>query len=113
MRDIFRETFLGFIRVHLLHHASEERIYGSEMIEELRRHGYDISPGTIYPILHAMEKAGYLVSAQEVVLGKVRRYYEITDPGREVLEGLKQKVRELTHEVLGHDAAPAAATRRR
>lgn len=109
MRDIFRETFLGFIRVHLLHHAAKERIFGIEMIEELRHHGYELSPGTLYPILHAMESAGYLVSEPEVVAGKVRRYYRITPVGQEVLEQLRRKVRELSGEVLAE--SPSAAPR--
>lgn len=110
MRDIFRETFLGFIRVHLLHHAAQERIFGTEMIEELRHHGYELSPGTLYPILHAMQEAGYLASETEAVAGKVRRYYSITPAGLEVLEALKLKVRELTEEVLGEEAPrPAVA----
>jgi DNA-binding PadR family transcriptional regulator len=109
MRDIFRETFLGFVRVHLLHHAAEERIFGTEMIEELAHHGYELSPGTLYPILHAMEAAGYLASEQELVAGKLRRYYAITPEGLVVLEKLKQKVRELTHEVLKHDIRQTAA----
>jgi len=110
MRDIFRETFLGFIRVHLLHHAAEERIFGTEMIEELAHLGYELSPGTLYPILHAMETAGYLASEQELVAGKIRRYYAITPEGLTVLEKLKQKVRELTHEVLKDEVGkPAAA----
>lgn len=116
MRDIFRETFLGFIRVHLLHHAAKERIFGTEMIEELAHHGYDLSPGTLYPILHAMEAAGYMESEQEVVGGKMRRYYRITRPGRKVLEDLKVKVRELTDEVLEdrvHKATPAARAPRK
>lgn len=113
MRDIFRETFLGFIRVHLLHHAAEERFFGTEMIEELQRHGYDIGPGTLYPILHGMESAGYLGSEQEVVGGKMRRYYGITPLGREVLEQLKQKVRELTREVLGEPRSPRGESPRR
>ena len=114
MRDIFRETFLGFIRVHLLHHASEERIFGTEMIEELRRHGYEIGPGTLYPILHGMESAGYLDSEQEVVGGKIRRYYSITPVGLEVLQQLKQKVRELTREVVGdHEPPRTTAMRKR
>lgn len=100
MRDIFRETFLGFIRVHLLHHAAQERIYGTEMIEELRRHGYELSPGTLYPILHAMEGAGYLASEQEARGGKLRRYYRATPEGEAVLEELKARIRELTAEVL-------------
>jgi len=107
MRDIFRETFLGFIRVHLLHHAAGERIFGTEMIEELARHGYELSPGTLYPILHAMESAGYLASEQELVAGKLRRYYAITPEGLEVLEKLKQKVRELTREVLEEEVGNA------
>jgi len=116
MRDIFRETFLGFIRVHLLHHAAKERIFGTEMIEELAHHGYEMSPGTLYPILHAMEAAGYLASEQENVAGKMRRYYAITPEGAVVLQQLKQKVRELTEEVLEDEAAgpaPARKIRRR
>lgn len=100
MGDIFRNTFLGFVRVHALYHADKARIFGLEMIEELREHGYEISPGTLYPILHAMASAGYLSTADEVVAGKVRKYYRITPAGRAVLVQLKQRVRELTREVL-------------
>ena len=100
MGDIFRDTFLGFIRVHVLYHASKDRIFGLEMIEELRRHGYDMSPGTLYPIFHAMEKAGYLQSEQAVVAGKVRKYYRITPGGRTVFAQLQDRIRELTREVL-------------
>jgi DNA-binding PadR family transcriptional regulator len=106
MRTIFRETFLGFIRVHLLHHAVRDRIYGTEMMEELRRHGYTLSPGTIYPILHSMQEAGYLVSEQVVEAGKVRRYYSATAKGRAALDKLKERIRELTAEVL-EDEPPA------
>lgn len=100
MRDIFRETFLGFIRVHLLHHAAREPIFGTEMLDELRRHGYTLSPGTLYPILHGLEAAGYLRSEQQVVSGKVRRYYRGTARGVKALEKLKLRIRELTDEVI-------------
>lgn len=114
MADIFRDTFLGFVRVHVLHHASKGRIYGLEMIQELGEHGYDMSPGTLYPILHAMEKAGYLASEQEVVSSKVRKYYRATAAGARVLRELQEKIRELTDEVLGTGAprSEAAAGRR-
>lgn len=112
MADIFRETFLGFVRVHLLHHASEERIFGSEMIHELAEHGYKLSPGTLYPILHAMERSGYLRCEEEVVAGKVRKYYRATPTGRKVLRELKGKIRELSEEILEKDSdAPAAPAR--
>lgn len=102
MPDILRDFFLGFVRVHLLHHAAEAPIYGLEMQEELARHGYDLSPGTLYPILHGMEKAGLLVSEAQTVHGKIRKNYSITEEGREALALLRPKVRELVSEVL-HD----------
>ena len=107
MRDLFRDTFLGFVRVHLLHHATREAIFGVEMIEELRRHGYAMSPGTLYPILHALEAEGYLRSEAVIVGGKVRRYYRGTSRGARTLERLKLKIRELVDEVLEPDAAAA------
>ena len=98
---VLRDIFLAFVRVHLLHHAAAERIYGLEMMQELRRHGYEMSPGTLYPILHGLEERGYLRSEQEVAHGKVRKYYRATTAGRKLLEQLKTKIRELEHEVLG------------
>jgi len=112
MRSIFRETFLGFIRVHLLHHAAKEPIFGSDMLVELKRHGYAVSAGTLYPILHGLQSAGYLRSEQRVVGGKVRRYYRATARGKSTLEKLKAKIRELTDEVLEDQDAGVGRRRR-
>ena len=98
---MIREFFLGFIKIHILHHASEAPIYGAEIIKEIRRHGYKVSPGLIYPTLHSLEKRGYLKSKRRVVQGKVRRYYEITEEGLKMLEESKRRIRELVDEVLG------------
>ena len=95
---MMRNIFLGFIRIHILHHASEGEIFGVEMMEELRRHGYLISSGTLYPILHSLEEDGYLTRRDEVVGGKVRKYYRITEKGINALEDAKKKIRELTEE---------------
>lgn len=100
MPDILRDVFLAFVRVHLLYHAAEAPIYGLEMIQELARHGYDLSPGTLYPIFHSLEAQGLLMSEQQTVAGKVRKYYHITDRGREVLAEIRPRIRELVHEVL-------------
>jgi DNA-binding PadR family transcriptional regulator len=97
---MMRNIFLGFIRIHLLHHASEGEIFGVEMMEELRRHGYSISSGTLYPILHSLEEDGYLTRRDEVVNGKVRKYYRITEKGIDALEDAKKKIQELTEEVM-------------
>jgi len=100
-RKIVRDVFLAFVRVHVLHHAAEERIFGVEMMEELKRHGYDIGPGTLYPLLHSLEESGVLVSTQEVVRGKVRKYYRTTRAGDALLSELRAKIGELVEEVLG------------
>lgn len=100
MDDIFRDIFLAFVRVHLLYHAAEGPIYGLEMIQELARHGYEMSPGTLYPIFHSLEAAGYLTHERQAVNGKVRKYYRITPQGREMLTRLRPKIRELVNEVL-------------
>jgi DNA-binding PadR family transcriptional regulator len=95
-----RDFFLGFIKVHILHHAAEEPIYGLAMIAELQRHGYVLSPGTLYPVLHGLEAAGYLSKEERIVEGKVRKYYSITGPGRLALSEARSMIRELVDEVL-------------
>lgn len=95
-----REFFLGFIKIHILYHASKESIFGAEMTQELGRHGYNISPGTLYPTLHRLEKEGYLESSSKVVEGKVRKYYRATAEGKQVLEQSRKRIRELVTEVI-------------
>jgi len=97
---MIRNIFLGFIKIHILHHAEKEEIYGAWMMEELKSHGYCISFGTLYPTLHKLEKEGYLKSRKEVVGGRVRKYYSITQEGRDALEKAKEKIRELVGEVM-------------
>jgi PadR family transcriptional regulator len=94
-----RELYAGLIRLHLLHHAAARPLYGLAMIEELARHGYRLSPGTLYPILHGLEKKGYLRSSERRLGRTARRMYRITPGGRRALEGAKQKVYELFGEM--------------
>lgn len=108
MPDIFRNILLAFVRVHLLHHAAEGPIYGLEMLHELARHGYTLSPGTLYPIFHSLESAGYLEAYQETVNGKIRKYYRITEDGRAALALLRPKVAEMVGEVLHQTQPPEA-----
>jgi len=109
-RKVVRDIMLAFVRVHVLHHACEGRIFGLEMMEELRRHGYDIGPSTLYPLLHALERGGILVSEQELVDGKGRRYYRSTDAGVALLAELRELIREMVDEVV---PAPAKGRNRR
>lgn len=100
---LLRHFFGGFVRLHILHHAAEEAICGVGMIEELKRHGYKLGPGTLYPILHDMEQTGYLTAEVQIVGGKRRKNYRITLKGRKVLAEARAKLRELVHEVV-HEA---------
>ncbi|CCQ97203.1 Transcriptional regulator PadR family protein [[Clostridium] ultunense Esp] len=101
MQDkILRRLFLGFIQIHILHHAKEEPFYGSWMMQELEHHGYEISAGTLYPILHNMEKNGLLTVENQVEDGKMKKYYSITKEGCLVLNEAKIKIRQLIDELL-------------
>jgi PadR family transcriptional regulator PadR len=104
---MLRDFFLGFVKIHVLHHAAQEPVYGLALLAELRRHGYELGPGTLYPLLHGLEATGYLTREDRVVGGKVRKYYAITDAGRLALAEARVKIAELVDEVLGdHDPEP-------
>jgi PadR family transcriptional regulator, regulatory protein PadR len=101
---VTRHFFNGFIRLHILYHAAKEPIYGAEITEELIRHGYRLSQGTLYPTLHALEEMGYLRCHPRFVSGKRRKYYRATAAGRKVLAEARHRLQELVAEVLeDHD----------
>jgi DNA-binding PadR family transcriptional regulator len=96
-----QELLKGLIRLHILHHASEGEFYGQWMIQELARHGYRLSPGTLYPLLHGMERSGYLKSRTKRMGRTFRRLYRATARGRDANKVAKIQVRELIGELRG------------
>ena len=101
MKDVEREILLSFWKVHILHHAESQPIIGQWVIRELRRHGYEVSPGTLYPMLARMEDRGWLRSQVDPAGGaRARREYSLTRKGREVLSLLRQQIEELHREVV-------------
>lgn len=101
-----QEIYSGLIRIHILYHACQGPIFGLGMIEELGRHGYRLSAGTLYPLLHGLELRGYLRS-REVRAGRsIRRMYEATAAGRKALALAREKVKELVGELLEDDYVP-------
>jgi DNA-binding PadR family transcriptional regulator len=96
---ITRGFFLGFIQVHILYHASIEPVFGLDLIRELAKHGYSLSPGTLYPVLHRLERDRLLRSEKQIVNGKVRKYYRATNQGKKVLAEAYAKVIELVKEI--------------
>jgi DNA-binding PadR family transcriptional regulator len=99
-----RELYFGLIRIHVLAHAAHQPIFGLAMMDELAHHGYRIGPGTLYPLLHGLERTGLLKSTLRTVASRSRRVYTITAAGRKALTRARAKVDELHHEL--HEAHP-------
>lgn len=95
-----RQLFLGFVRIHILYHAAEEPVCGADLTEELGTHGYRLSPGTLYPTLHALEATGLLRCESQLCDGRRRKCYRITKAGRWALAEAKNRIRELVEEVM-------------
>jgi DNA-binding PadR family transcriptional regulator len=95
-----QELLTGFVRLHILHHAAEHEIYGQWIIDELARHGYRLSPGTLYPMLHGMERKGYLRARGKRAGRSTRRLYRATPLGRQALDFAKDRLRELVGELI-------------
>ena len=101
MGSVQREILQSFWKIHVLHHAAEEPVYGQWMLEELREHGYEVSPGTLFPMLRRMEQRGWLRGVRDPDGGaRARKDYYLTETGREVLEIVQRQLAELKTEVL-------------
>ncbi len=98
--DILRDFFLGFVRIHILHHAGAAPVCGVDLMAELRRHGYVLTPGTLYPLLHRLAAGGYLHPQDRRVAGRRRKYYSLTEDGVRILEEARRRLPELVGEVL-------------
>ena len=104
-----RDLMAGFVRLHVLNHANAGPIFGIGIIERLAFHGYVLSPGTLYPILHGLERDGFLRSREEIAGNRRRRIYEITESGQRVLILSKVRLWELFKEVFEHELSPDTA----
>jgi DNA-binding PadR family transcriptional regulator len=111
--DVIREFRRGAVRLHVLHHAAAGEVCGVWLSEELARHGYRISPGTLYPLLHALEADGLLDSRQLLENGRVLRYYRATRAGRATLAAARSALAELAGELLSEDTMAPTTPRRR
>jgi len=100
---LYRDLYSGLVRLHILHHAVHEPIFGLGIIDELARHGYKLSAGTLYPLLHGLERKGLLRSKESMANGHSRRLYRATPLGRKILKAAKVKVHELFGELFEED----------
>ena len=102
-----KEIYGGLVRLHVLHHASREPVFGQGIMDELAHHGYALGPGTMYPILHGLERGGHLKSAVEKVGKRNRRTYVATAAGRRALRQAKGRVWELFRELFDDELSRA------
>ncbi len=101
MQEAEREILLSFWKVHILHHAGEQPVHGHWIAAELRRHGYEISPGTLYPLLGRLQRRGWLVCKSDRRSGpRARKDYRLTAKGKKVLELVREQIKELYEEVV-------------
>ncbi|HSV75218.1 MAG TPA: PadR family transcriptional regulator [Chthonomonadales bacterium] len=101
-----REVLQGFWKAHILHHAATAPVVGQWMMRELRRHGYEVSPGTLYPLLARLEERGWLACSRDPAGGRrARKEYTLTPAGREALAAIVRQVCEL-HEELVPPSSP-------
>jgi len=101
MKDVEREFLLSFWKIHILHHAETRPVFGQWVIRELRRHGYEVSSGTLYPLLTRMEERGWLKLKVDPNAGpRARKEYSLTKKGKDVLTLLREQVEELHREVV-------------
>jgi DNA-binding PadR family transcriptional regulator len=108
---LFRDLLLGFVKIHILHHASQEPIFGVGITAELEQHGYRLSPGTLYPLLHNLEAAGFLEREDQIVGGKIRKYYRTTPLGKRAFEEARAKIVDLVDEVTDNTSTTKSVPR--
>ncbi len=101
MQEVGREILLSFWKVHILHHADAEPVHGQWILAELRRHGYEISPGTLYPLLARLARRGWLECKSDRRSGRrARKDYRLTAKGKKVLNLLRKQIQALYDEVV-------------
>jgi PadR family transcriptional regulator PadR len=94
-RSIERELKRGSLELIVLHLLSSGEAYGYEIVSKLTEQtngSLEVTDGTLYPVLYRLERAGYVAVRWETPeRGVPRKYYRLTDEGRDELERLRQE----------------------
>ena len=104
-RIVERQFFAASIRLHILQQAGRGKVFGVGLIEELRRQGYRLSPGTLYPLLHSLEQNGYLRSSVQIIGGRQCRFYVATSTGNSALHRSRPRIVALMRQLCENDSA--------
>jgi PadR family transcriptional regulator, regulatory protein PadR len=94
-RSIDRELKRGSLELIVLHLLSPGEAYGYEIVSKLTAQtngALEVTDGTLYPVLYRLERAKYVAVRWETPeRGVPRKYYRLTDEGREELARLREE----------------------
>lgn len=82
----------GFVKLYTLWRASRAEVYGLEIMQEMRDLGFNLSPGTLYPTLHALLEERDVTVTHRKVGGKIRKCYKATAKGRKEVEEVIERL---------------------
>jgi PadR family transcriptional regulator PadR len=99
-KKIYQAFLQGTVKLFVLHRAGQEPVYGGALSKSLHGLGYDISAGSLYPLLHALEKDKLLRCRIRIARGRVRKYYELTDGGRSCLTAVREDLAGFVGEII-------------
>ncbi len=99
-QQMMHSFWQGILKFFVLHQAAQSPVYGGKLKKQLQDWDYDISPGSLYPMLHALEKAMLLKSRVKIFKGRARKYYDITDEGRAVLAEVQEELADVLTRML-------------
>ena len=89
----------GFVKLYTLWRASRSEVCGVEIMAEMRELGFTLSPGTLYPTLHALLEERDVKMTSRVVDGRVRKFYKATAKGRKEVEEVIERLSVLMRKV--------------
>ena len=99
-RQISQAFWQGMVKLIVLHQANLGPVYGGRLSKYFHSLGYAISPGSLYPLLHSMEKANLMRCHIRIFKGRARKYYELTPQGQDCLEASRKEAEEIVREVI-------------
>lgn len=106
---IYRSFLQGMVRLFILHKAGQGPVYGEALNKAFHRFGYKMSPGSLYPLLHNLEKQRLLHCRIHITRGRVRKYYELTEKGRACLAEMRKELAGLVAEIIFDERSPSVA----
>ncbi|MHC1693084.1 MAG: PadR family transcriptional regulator [Sphaerochaetaceae bacterium] len=98
--NLILELRRGTLVLSVLSQMREPR-YGYSLVEFLNGKGISIEPGTLYPLLRRLEKQGLLSSEWETSTAKPRKYYVLSETGKDVYQKLCQEWKTMTASIDG------------